>query len=66
MMLASTVLAFRTGANQRMLEAIGMMNTLGIARHLGADDTSRIAVVLRAAHPPDGALIENFDIECAS
>lgn len=66
MKLPATPRAFRTGTNQRMLEAIGVMDTLGIARDLGADDASRVAVVLCAAHAPYGALIENFDIECAS
>ena len=34
----------------------GMMDALGVARDLGADHARGIGVVLRAAHPADGAL----------
>jgi hypothetical protein len=35
-----------------------MMDALGIARHLGANDTGRVTIVPRACHPTDGIGIE--------
>src|SRR5258708_29093521 len=39
------------------------MNALGIACDLGADDAGGIALQLGAAHPADGGIIDDLDIE---
>src|SRR5690606_24524749 len=52
-------------AQQRIFQPVGMMGALGIARHLGADDASGIAVVLCAAHAANGALVQQLDVERA-
>ncbi len=49
-----------------MLQPVWVVHTLGIARHLGADDACRITVVFGAAHTADHALVEQFNIEGAS
>jgi hypothetical protein len=41
-------------AAHRKREAVRMMDTLGIARHLGADDAGRVGLKLRAANASDG------------
>ena len=48
--------AFGAGAAQRMLQAIGVMNALGVARDLGADDARGVGVVLGAPDPADGVV----------
>jgi len=48
-----------------MLQTIGMMNALGIARDLGADNTSGIAIVFRTAHTTNCAFIQQLNIERA-
>src|SRR5258705_1390194 len=48
-----------------MHQPIGMMNTLGIARDLGADDACGIALQLGAAHPADRGTIDHLDIQRA-
>ena len=50
---------------QGMKQPVRMMDALGIAANLLADDAQRIGVVLRAPHPADGALIEDFDFQSA-
>jgi hypothetical protein len=40
-----------------------MMYALGIARDLGANHAVGVAVVLRAAHPADPAIRQQFNIE---
>ena len=42
-----------------------MMNALGIARDLFADDAQRVAVFLGAPDAADGVGIEKFDLERA-
>ena len=45
--------ALRPGAAQRMHQPVRMMDALGIARDLGADDAGGIGLQLGAAHPAD-------------
>ena len=42
-----------------------MMNALGVACDLGANDTGRIGIVLGAADAPNGVLVEDLDFERA-
>lgn len=42
-----------------------MMDPFGIAGDLGADHPRSVAVVPRAAHAADGALVEHVDFQCA-
>ena len=42
-----------------------MMDALGIARDLGADHACRVGVVLGAADPADGVIVEDLDVERA-
>jgi hypothetical protein len=51
-------------ALQRVEQAVGVVQALGIARHLLADDAGGVAVV-GAAHPADGAGVEQFHVERA-
>ncbi len=51
------------GANERMFQAIRVMNTLRIAGNLGADHTRGIAVVLRTTDAADCTLIQQLDIK---
>src|SRR5260370_39822434 len=46
-----------------MHQPVRMMDALGVARHLGADDACRIALQLGAAHPADGGIVDDLDIE---
>jgi hypothetical protein len=57
--------AFRACAAQRMHQPVGMVDALGIARHLGADHARGVALQPGAAHPPDGVTIDHLDIEGA-
>ena len=52
-------------AAQRMGQPIGMMHSLGIARHLGAHHAVGVVVVACAAHPADGARVQPLDFERA-
>ena len=47
------------------MQAVGMMDALGVARDLGADHARRIDVVLGAADAADGAAVEDLDLERA-
>ncbi len=47
--------ALRPGPAHRMQQPVGMMNALGVARDLGADDAGGIGLQLGAAHPADRA-----------
>ena len=51
--LLPAALALGAGADQRLQQAVGMVDALGIARDLGADDAGRVAVVLGAVHAAD-------------
>jgi hypothetical protein len=57
--------ALRTGALQRVEQAIGMMDTFGVARDLGADHAGRIAVVLIPPDPADRAAVDHLHFERA-
>ena len=57
--------AFAADAPQRLREAVGMMDALGVARDLGADHARRVGIVLGAAHAADRALAEHLDLERA-
>src|ERR671912_911612 len=48
-----------------MKQTVGMMDALGIARHLRADDAGRVAVALRPMHPPDAAPVNDLHIQRA-
>ena len=52
------------GRKVRYVSAVGM-DALGIARHLGADDAGRIAVVRRAAQATNAAVRLEFDLKGA-
>src|SRR5262249_46294313 len=57
--------ALRSGAAQRIEEPLGMVDALGIARDLGADDAGRVGLLLRTAHAANTAAVEHLDIERA-
>src|SRR5690554_5703278 len=57
--------AFGAGAAQRLGQSIGVVHPLGIAGDLFADDAGGIGVILSAAYPANGAIIENVDVERA-
>ena len=54
-----------SGAAHRMQQPVGMMNALGVARDLGADDAGGIGLQLGAADPADRAAVDHLDIERA-
>ncbi len=57
--------AFRPGAQQRMRQAVRVMDALGVARHLGADDAGRVAVFARAAHRADARVAQHLHLQRA-
>ena len=58
-------LALGAGAHQRLQQPVGMVDALGIARDLGADDAGRVAVVpWRRGRGRCGA-VEDLDLERA-
>jgi len=57
--------ALRSDAAQRMLQAIGVMHALGIARHLGADHAGRVGILFGATDPADGVPVDDLDLERA-
>ena len=42
-----------------------MMDALGVARDLGADNTRGVALIFRAAHAPDALAVDHLDVERA-
>ena len=58
-------LALGAGADQRLQQPVGMMDAVGIAGDLGADDAGRIAVGLGAMDAADAVAIEQLDLERA-
>ncbi len=56
---------FGPGPPQRMQQSVRVMNALGIARDLGADDAGGIGLQLGPAHPADALAVEDLDIERA-
>ena len=57
--------ALRPGAAHRIEQPLGMMDALGVARDLGADDAGRVGLLFRAADPADGAAVDHLDVERA-
>src|SRR5262245_45723516 len=57
--------AFCAAAAQRVQQALSVMLAFGVARALGADYASRVVVILRPMNTPDGALVENLDLQRA-
>jgi hypothetical protein len=55
--------AFRAFAAQGLRQPVGMMDALGIAGDLRADDACCVGIVRRAAHAADHAIVEHFDFE---
>ena len=49
----------------RIHQPVRMMDALGVARDLGADDAGGIGLQLGAAHPADGVAVDHLDIEGA-
>ena len=50
---------------QGIKQTLGMMDALGVAGDLGADDASRIGLVLRAANAPDALALDDLHIQRA-
>ena len=48
-----------------MLEAIGVMHALGVARDLGADHAGGVGVVFGAANAADSVVGEDLDLKRA-
>src|SRR6185312_8609791 len=63
--LLPAALALGSGAHQRLQKPIGMMDTVGVARHLGADNTGRVAVRLGTMDAADAVAAEEFNLESA-
>ncbi len=57
--------ALRPGALQRVLEAIGVVDALGVAGDFLADDPGRVGVILGATHAANGAIVHEINIEGA-
>ena len=54
-----------TGAAQGLAQPIRVVDSLGIARHLGADHTRRIVVVPGPVYPTDGVRIDTLHLQRA-
>ncbi len=52
-------------AAQGVHQAVGMMQALGIARDLGADDTVRVRVLCRSVDAADAVVADELDVERA-
>lgn len=63
--LAEPAFALGAGADQRPGQPPGMMDALGVARHLGADHALRVRVVARAADGGDPAAVLHLHFEGA-
>src|SRR3546814_3871737 len=63
--VCSSDLAALADAPQRRGQAVGMMNPLGVARDLGADNAVGIVVAARAAHLADARARQPLDLERA-
>ena len=57
--------ALRPDAHERPGQAVGMMDALGVARDLGADDARGVALLFSAAHAPDALAVDHLDVERA-
>lgn len=56
---------FRPGAAHRVEQPVRMMDTFGVARDLGADDTGGIGLQLGPADPADALALDHLDVERA-
>jgi xanthine/CO dehydrogenase XdhC/CoxF family maturation factor len=63
--IAPVGIALRSLPPERMEEPVGVVDALGVAGDLGADDAGRVVVLLRAVDAPDGALVQYLDVERA-
>ncbi len=63
--LLPRALAFRAGTDQRPGKPVRVVDALGVARDLGADDTGGVAVGLGPVNAADRALVEELDVERA-
>jgi hypothetical protein len=50
-------------ADQWLEQPVGVVDALGVARHLGADNAGGVAVVRVAAHPADAVVCKQIDLE---
>ena len=55
--------ALRAGTQQRGCEALRVVDALGVAGDLGADDASGVAVRLRPAHRADAPPVQHLDFQ---
>ena len=56
-------LAFGARPDQRLERSVRMMDALGIARHLGADNTCGVAVVGITTNPADTVVRQQFNLK---
>ena len=57
--------ALRAGAQQRLRQAVRVVDALGVARDLGADHAGGVAVRRRAAHRADARAVQHLHLESA-
>ncbi len=57
--------ALRTVAQEWLREPAGVVHTLGVARDLFADHAAGVGMALRTTHTPDGARVDQFDLQRA-
>src|SRR6185295_17864370 len=55
--------ALRTCAPQRMHEAVGVMDALGVAGNLGANDAGRVAMIGRTVHPANPIVAQQLNVK---
>ena len=58
-------LALFAFADKRVEQSVGIVNPLGVAGDLGADDARRVVVVLGAVDAPDRRRVDQLDLERA-
>ena len=57
--------AFLAGTQQRMRQAVGVVDALGIARDLRADDARGVSIPRRPVHGADAGAVEHLHLERA-
>ena len=57
--------AFSADTAQRVLQPVGVMYALGIARYFGADDPRRVGIIPRAAYAADRMIVKDLDFQGA-
>ena len=57
--------AFRPAAAHRKHKPVGMVDTLGVARDLRADDAGGVGLLFRASDATDGCVVNHLDVERA-